>query len=74
MTNVDGMTMTGGSDFIYDGVIRNPVSWLYAALRWSVNYTMDFKEWKQYRNKQGDVHVKIIFYIFIVFLGFVSSL
>jgi hypothetical protein len=60
MSVVDGLIVNGGSEYKLSRRIRCPSSWVYALIRWSVNYTMDYKEWLPYRNKEGKVHVRIM--------------
>ena len=59
MKTLDGMIMTGGSDFYYKRNILHSTTWFHALIHWAVNYTTDHKEWKQYKNKDGEVHVRI---------------
>ena len=58
VTIVDGMVVTGSNTLNYKLNLMLSTAMYLAPLRWSVNYTTDFKEWIQFRNKQGEVHVR----------------
>lgn len=60
MTIVDGLLITGSNSPVDEINTRLSATWYVAPLRWSVNYTTAFKEWLPYRNKQGEIHVRIM--------------
>ena len=60
MTIVDGLLITGSNTPVDEINTRLTATWFVAPLRWSVNYTTTFKEWLPYRNKQGEIHVRIM--------------